>query len=124
MKSAADVRLDRVVGAVLRTGVTLAAAVVLVGGVAWLAGHNQVVPDRHRFHPGGRFAELGGIIQGVATLQPLYLIQLGLLLLIATPIVRVMVCAIGFTAERDRTYAIISTIVLALLVFGIAGSGV
>jgi uncharacterized membrane protein len=124
MKSKADERLDRVVGIVLRTGVTLAATVVLIGGVAWLAGHNQVIPDRHKFHPAGRFAELGGIVHGVFGLEPLYLIQLGLLILIATPVLRVLVCAIGFAAERDWTYAVISTIVLALLVFSIAGSGI
>jgi len=124
MKSAADDGLDRVVGIVLRTGVTLAAAIVLIGGVAWLASHNRVVPDRHKFHPAGRFHELGGIVQGVLTLEPLYVIQLGLLILIATPVIRVLVCAIGFGAERDWTYALISTIVLALLAFSISGSGI
>jgi len=124
MKSTADDRLDRLVGIVLRSGVTLAAAIVLIGGVAWLASRNKVVPDRHRFHPAGHFSELGGIVHGVIALEPLYLIQLGLLLLIATPIVRVLVCAIGFAGERDWAYAFISTVVLVLLLFSVIGSGV
>jgi len=120
----ADERLDRVVGIVLRTGVMVAAAVVLIGGVAWLSGHGQPMPNRHRFQYARQFAQLGGIMHGVMVLEPLYLIQLGLVFLIATPIIRVIVCAVGFAAERDWTYAAISTLVLALLVFSIAGSGI
>jgi uncharacterized membrane protein len=43
------------------------------------------------------------------------LIQLGLLLLIATPVARVAVAIVGFALERDRLYTVISLIVLLIL---------
>jgi uncharacterized membrane protein len=47
------------------------------------------------------------------------LIQVGLLVLIATPIARVALAAAGFCMERDRLYAGVSLIVLAILTYGI-----
>lgn len=120
-----DQRLDRSVGSVLRTGVTLAAALVLVGGIAFVASHRQAVPDHRKFHAEPtRLTSIAGVLQGAITLDPLYIIQLGLLVLIATPMVRVVACAAGFALERDWTYAIVSLIVLAFLLASIVGSGV
>jgi uncharacterized membrane protein len=119
-----DERLDRVVGIVLRTGVMLAAALVLIGGIAFVASRPQVAPDHRKFHAGpSQLASIGGVLHGAITLDPLYIIQLGLLILIATPIVRVMTCAAGFALERDWTYAIVSLIVLTFLLASIVGSG-
>jgi uncharacterized membrane protein len=119
-----DERLDRLVGVVLRTGVTLAAALVLVGGIAFLASHGQQVPDYHKFHPElTQLASIGGVWHGALTLNPLYLIQLGLLVLIATPVVRVITCLAGFALERDWMYAAVSLIVLVCLLSSIIISG-
>ena len=52
-------------------------------------------------------------------LQSRGMIQLGLLLLIATPVARVVFAVIGFYLERDRMYTIVSLIVLAVLVFSL-----
>jgi uncharacterized membrane protein len=119
-----DKRLDRIVGVVLRVGVTLAAAMVLVGGIAFLATHRQQVPDYHKFQPElTPLASIGGVWHGALTLNPLYLIQLGLLILIATPVVRVITCLAGFALERDWTYAVVSLIVLVCLLASITISG-
>ncbi len=118
-----DERLDKVVGVVLRTGVMLAAVLVLIGGVAWLSGHNQTSPDRRKFHDApAQLTHIGGIVHGALALDPLYIVQLGLLILIATPVVRVLVCAAGFGLERDWTYLVISLIVLGSLLYSIADS--
>jgi uncharacterized membrane protein len=119
-----DERLDKVVGIVLRTGVLLAAALVLISGIAFVASHRQAAPDHRKFHAGpSQLASISGVLHGAMTLDPLYVIQLGLLILIATPIVRVMTCAVGFALERDWTYAIVSLIVLTFLIGSIVGSG-
>jgi uncharacterized membrane protein len=52
------------------------------------------------------------------------LIQLGLLLLIATPIVRVAFSMVGFAIERDRMYVAFTLIVLAILLYSLLGSGI
>ncbi len=119
-----DERLDSVVGIVLRTGVMLAAALVLIGGIAFVASHPKAAPDHRKFHAEpSQLASISGVLHGATTLDPLYIIQLGLLILIATPIVRVMTCAVGFAFERDWTYAIVSLIVLTFLLVSIIVSG-
>jgi len=120
-----DERLDTLVGLVLRTGVTLAAAIVLIGGVWFLAIHNNPTPDYHKFHSAPyALTHLSGIARAAVGLNPLDIVQFGILVLIATPMLRVLVCVAGFGAERDWTYAIISSIVLAFLVYSIVGSGI
>jgi len=119
-----DERLDRVVSAVLRAGVILAATLVLIGGIAFLASHPQAMPDHRKFRAeSNQLTSIPGVLRGALTLDPLYIIQLGLLILIATPVVRVITCAGGFALERDWTYATISLIVLAFLIASLVGSG-
>ena len=117
-----DQRLDVVVGNLLRTGVLTAAAVVLVGGIIFLLRHGLAAPDVKAFH--GEPSELrsvGGIIAGVLAGHGRGLIQLGLLLLIATPVARVVLLAFGFALQRDRLYAIVSVVVLTVLLYGLFG---
>ena len=49
------------------------------------------------------------------------MIQLGLLLLIATPVARVAFSLVAFIRQRDRTYIVITTIVLGLLLYSLMG---
>ena len=62
-----------------------------------------------------------GVLRGVGAGRSAALIQLGLLLLIATPIARVALAAVAFATQRDRTYVIITLIVLAVLAASLAG---
>lgn len=125
MNAIEDQRLDKAVSIVLRSGVILAATLVLIGGIAFLAGHSQDSWDYRKFHPApAGLVSIRGVVHGAFTGDQAYIIQLGLLILIATPVIRVLTCAIGFTLERDWTYAIVSLIVLAFLMFSFVGSGV
>jgi uncharacterized membrane protein len=120
-----DERLDRIVGIVLRAGVMLAAALVLIGGIAFVASQHEIAPDYRKFHTEhAPLSSIHGVLSGAIALNPLYIIQFGLLILIATPVVRVMTCAAGFALERDWRYTIVSLIVLALLLGSIVVSGV
>lgn len=58
---------------------------------------------------------IGGVISGALAGQPYALILLGLLLLIATPVVRVVISIFAFLLERDHTYVAITLFVLAVL---------
>ncbi|HLJ49708.1 MAG TPA: DUF1634 domain-containing protein [Bryobacteraceae bacterium] len=121
----ADERLDVVVSVVLRVGVTLAAVLVAAGGILYLAGHAHDAPDHRVFRgaPQG-LTHLGGIFTGVLSLDPLFVIQLGLVILIATPVARVVVCAGAFGLERDWVYTVVSLLVLGLLLFSIAANAI
>jgi uncharacterized membrane protein len=117
-----DQRLDVVVGDLLRTGVLTAATIVLAGGIVYLIRHGLALPDVKAFH--GEPSDLrsvGGIIAGVFAGHGRGLIQLGLLLLIATPVARVVLLALGFALQRDRLYAIVSVVVLTFLLYGLFG---
>jgi len=117
-----DERLARWIGNLLRLGVVTAAAVVLLGGTLYLARHGMETPSYRVFHgEPAAFRSVGGIFGSAAHLGGRGTIQLGLLLLIATPISRVAFAALGFAMERDRTYVVVSLIVLATLLFSLAG---
>lgn len=117
-----DEKLDRAVGLALRAGVILAALVVLAGGIWNLSAHAGRAADHRTFRGAdARLTELHTIAHEAGRGQPLFLIQLGLLILIATPVVRVILCAAGFALERDWTYTVVSLIVLALLGFSLFG---
>jgi uncharacterized membrane protein len=119
-----DEEMDRAIGILLRVGVSVAATVVLAGGVWLLAGEHSLMPDHHTFH--GEPAELrgvAGVLQGITQGHAATWIQFGILLLIATPVARVAFSVFAFAAQRDWTYVTITVIVLAILVYSLSGGG-
>jgi len=63
--------------------------------------------------------DVGSIAHGVVTGDARSIIMLGLIVLIATPVVRVVMCVVGFLFERDKLYVMVSTVVLAILVYSL-----
>jgi uncharacterized membrane protein len=119
-----DRRIEEIVGNLLRGGVFLSAGVVLFGASIYLYRHGLASADYRVFH--GERSDLrsvGGILRYAFGLHSRGIIQLGLLLLIATPVARVAFSIWGFAAERDRMYAVFTLIVLTVLLFSLLGSG-
>src|SRR6266404_2223261 len=104
-----DQRLDIIIANVLRGGVSLSAAIVLVGGFAYLRQHGNDVADYRTFHGSS------------TTDESLRIIRFGLLVLIATPIARVALSLVAFAAERDWIFVAIAAIVLVVLLYGAVG---
>jgi uncharacterized membrane protein len=122
-KSWTDQKIENVVGNLLRAGVFLSAIVVLLGAAIYLVRHGSSRPDYHIFH--GEPADLrslSGILHEAVALRGRGIIQLGLLLLIATPIARVAFSVFGFAEERDHMYVSFTLIVLAILLYSLVGS--
>jgi uncharacterized membrane protein len=87
-----DSILERMIAALLRTGVLLAGGVVLVGGILYVASYGPDSVDYHNFVTQSNADWLPRrIVAGAIALRPRSIIQLGILLLIATPILRVAV---------------------------------
>jgi uncharacterized membrane protein len=119
-----DYALEQRLGTLLRAGVILSASVTLIGGIMYLAAHGLTPAGYHTF--AGEPAALrtvGGVFAGVARGDSASIIQLGVLLLIATPVARVFISVIGFARERDWMYVVCSLIVLGLLCYSLAHGG-
>jgi uncharacterized membrane protein len=111
-----DRRLEGIIGQLLRAGVLLSAAMVTAGGVLYLIRHHADRVNYRAFVVGGPGIQtLPGIVKSAAHLDSAGLIQLGLLMLIATPVARVAIAVVGFALERDRLYVVVSLIVLLIL---------
>jgi uncharacterized membrane protein len=118
-----DLRIEVIIGALLRTGVILAAGVVLFGAVVYLARHGWQIVDYSTFYgEPPTLTSVPGIIQGALHLGGRAIIQLGLLILIATPVARVAFSAVAFAIERDYLYVWITLFVLAVLLYSLVGS--
>ncbi len=115
-----DQRLEIIIGNLLRAGVMLAAITVFAGGALYLARDHAHHVDYRVFIPGGASTRtLPGIFNSAIHLNSEGLMQLGLVLLIATPVARVAFAVVGFALERDRMYAVVSLIVLAVLAYSL-----
>ena len=115
-----DQRLETFIGNLLRTGVLLAASIVAMGGILYLVQHHADKIDYQAFHEeSSELRTLKGICDQAAHFRSVGLIQFGLLLLIATPIARVILAVVGFYLERDHLYVVVSAIVLGILAFSL-----
>jgi uncharacterized membrane protein len=111
-----DQRIEAILGKLLRAGVILSAAIVLAGAVLYFVQNGGRALEFHVFRgvPGCTLGSMG-IIPGVLGLRGQCVIMVGLLLLIATPVARVLFSAIAFALQGDRTYVMITLVVLGLL---------
>jgi uncharacterized membrane protein len=117
---APDQQLDQALGNLLRAGVLLAAAVTLLGGIAYLTKFWDTRSDHHTLaEQSEELRNPVGIVRCALTLDARCVIQFGLLLLIATPVARVAFSVFAFTKQRDWTYVVVTLIVLGLLMYGL-----
>jgi len=115
-----DRRLENIIGQLLRAGVLLSAAIVTLGGILYLVQQHGAEPSFHTFVAGGpEMRTVQGIVQSAAQWRSKGLIQIGLVLLILTPVARVAMAVVGFALEKDRLYTVVSLIVLSVLVFSL-----
>jgi uncharacterized membrane protein len=116
-----DKRVEIIVANLLRAGVLLAAIVVLIGGVMYLVQEGTKEHSYKTFDP-AHLPELrtpAGIINEAIHFQARGIIALGLLLLIATPVARVLFTVFAFLIEKDYTYVVVTLIVLGVLLYSI-----
>jgi uncharacterized membrane protein len=118
-----DREVENLIGNLLRAGVIVSAAVVFTGAVVYLARHGIEPADYRVFHgEPGELRSVPGVLHATLSFQGRGIIQLGLLLLIATPVARVILSIVGFAAERDRMYVGFAFIVLVILLYSLFGT--
>lgn len=104
--------MNAVIGWILQGGVMISSAVIGAGIILWLARSGQHASQQVLVFP----HTLGEVGSGLLALQAQAIIALGLLLLLATPVVRVAASIVAFGLEHDRRYVLITTIVLVVLI--------
>ncbi len=111
-----DRDLQVIIGKILRIGVWSAMLTVIVGFLLLLLQSKGGQIDYAQFRA-DQFFRLNVFLKELGQGDPLAIIQLGLMILIATPVARVVFTMVGFALEKDRLYAFISFLVLCIIVF-------
>ena len=115
-----DRRLDTIIGNLLRAGVVIAATTTSIGGVIYLAHSGESLARVFQSEPAD-LRHVKGILSDASSGDGVGIMQLGLLLLIATPVARVAFSLAAFAVQRDRLYVVVTLVVLAVLTFSMAG---
>ncbi|MGZ3492983.1 MAG: DUF1634 domain-containing protein [Gemmatimonadaceae bacterium] len=120
MRDSRDEQVELVIGRLLQWGVLAAAIVVVIGGILLLAQYGHLPATFRQFNSeDSALRSVGGIIRAALTGDSRAIVQLGLVLLIATPAARVALTLGAFIIQRDRLYIVTTSIVLALLLYGL-----
>jgi uncharacterized membrane protein len=116
MKKFKDTDMQLLLGRVLRAGTVISVSIVFFGGVIYLHRHGHSTANYKVFIGTPAFLhQTGTLFEGVMALRGQAIIQIGILLLIATPVLRVIFSAIGFILEKDYLYVGISLLVLFII---------
>jgi uncharacterized membrane protein len=122
-RRSSDRQLEQLLSNLLKYGVLLASAIVLIGGILYLSRHGGEPAD-YQFFQGepAEFCSPIGVVKAVLSGSSCGLIQFGLLLLVATPMIRVVVSLLVFCWRRDFLYAIVTLLVLSGLIYSTVGA--
>lgn len=115
MKTFRDKDLQALIGNLLRIGVVIAMTIVVGGLILFLFEHGRETAHYETFTDEGVF-RLQKFLDELGSGRSSAIIELGVMVLIATPIARVLFTMIGFWLEKDRLYTFIALLVLCIIV--------
>ncbi len=121
MRGPTEARMEQLIGAILRTGVSVAATLILLGGLQFLVRHGSDPADQAFRDVPSKLRPLAAIARDAAHPGGRALIQLGLVVLVATPVARVAFSLVAFAVQGDRKFVVITLVVLAILAVGLVG---
>jgi uncharacterized membrane protein len=117
-----DEKVDGLIGAILQAGVLSAGLLVFAGGVLYINRYGMT-PSNYRVFGAERsdIHSLWPILVGAAQLDGRSVIQLGIIVLVATPVIRVLFSVLAFWVQKDRLYVSITIVVFGILMYGLFG---
>jgi len=122
MRKLTDEEVHQIIGNILRIAVIVAAVIVFIGGIFYLIQNGSNSPEYHVFKGEPKsLRTISGILKELLVLDGVGIVQIGLLLLIATPVVRVIFSVFAFALQRDSIYVVVTLIVLTVLIYSISG---
>ncbi|TCD10142.1 DUF1634 domain-containing protein [Pedobacter frigidisoli] len=117
-----DKDIQVILGTLLRAGVIVSMTIVLIGGIIFLIHNKGVITDYKVFKPElAKFASIAAIFKGVSTFHGDAIVQFGILMLIFTPIARIVFAIFSFLIERDYLYVLIGLIILSIITISLNG---
>ena len=117
-----DKDIQLILGTLLRAGVIISMSIVLIGGAIFLVHNQGNITDYKIFRPElSNFSSIAAIFKGVLTFRGDAVIQFGILMLIFTPIARIVFAIFSFLIERDYLYVLIGFIILAIITVSLNG---
>jgi len=117
----ADKDIQLILGTLLRVGVISSMTVVFIGGLIYLFFNHSNLIDYTKFNPGkSGLSSIGAIFSGLSTMDGAAIIQFGTLLLIFTPVARVVFSIFSFLIERDYLYVLIGLMVLSIILYSLS----
>ncbi|MEH1799119.1 MAG: DUF1634 domain-containing protein [Nostoc sp.] len=122
-KTSSEQQLEYLLSNLMKYGVLIASAIVLLGGILYLI-HHGTEPAAYQFFRGepSEFRSPLGIVKAVLSGSARSIIQFGLLLLIAIPILRVFISLLAFLLQREFIYVIVTLLVMTSLIYSLVGA--
>jgi len=121
-KSITDKDIQSLVGNLLRIGVYVSMGIVIIGGIIYLLDHSTEKIDYAAFDLNRvSLKTVEVIFSEVLTFKGAAVVQFGLLMLIFTPIARVIMAVVSFFLEKDYLYVLIGLIVLSIIMVSLSG---
>jgi uncharacterized membrane protein len=119
-KTEGEQQLEFLLSNLLKYGVLTASAIVLFGGILYLVRHGDE-PVRYRIFRGepSSFCHPLGILKAVKSGSSRGIILAGLMLLVATPVLRVTISFFTFLRLRDFIYVAVTLLVLSCLIYSL-----
>jgi uncharacterized membrane protein len=119
-----DMQMDAAIANVLRFGISLAATLMVLGGWFYLKHPTMQPSDYAHFHGSSiDLRNLGKVLTGKRLADSTSVLELGIVLLVATPIARVALCVVDFARQRDKLYVAVSFFVLMVLLYSLVRGG-
>jgi len=116
-----DNDMEQLMGNLLRIGVLVSAIVAFIGGIMYVVAHGGEIRPSYSVFKGvsPEYTSVSAVMHGVFAGNAASIMQMGILLLIATPIARILFSFASFIKEKDYLYVFISAIVMGIIVFSI-----
>jgi uncharacterized membrane protein len=115
--------LELLISALLRAGIAISLTFIVAGTVVSFIHHPDYIRSAEALarltRPGMAPHDLRDVAAGLAAIRGQALVMLGLLVLMATPVLRVAVSLVSFLRSRDRAFALLTSAVLLLLLLSL-----
>jgi len=121
-KNINDKDIQVILGTLLRAGVIISMTIVLIGGFIFLIHNKGVITDYKVFKPElAKFSSIAAIFKGLLTFHGDAIVQFGILMLIFTPVARIVFAIFSFLIEKDYLYVLIGLIILTIITISLNG---